>query len=125
MIPDSQKPELPPVGLRALRSGTALTIALSLVIAALASSTFAVPAPTLFLLITVVYAAALGGWKGGLASTLVALLYLGWLLTDAGRASQYEPLDRTFLTVGGVALPLALLAGWALHRLLQRERAVD
>ena len=125
MIPDSRKPELPPVGLRALRSGTALTIALALVIAALASSTFAVPAPTLFLLITVVYAAALGGWKGGLASTLVALLYLGWLLTDAGRAAQYEPLDRTFLTIGGVALPLALLAGWVLHRFLQRERAVD
>ena len=41
-------------------------------------------APTVFLLITVVSAAALGGWKGGVASGLVALLYLGWLLTDAG-----------------------------------------
>ena len=125
MNPDSPKSELPPVGLRALRSGPALTIALALVLAALASSAFAVPAPTIFLLITVVYAAALGGWKGGLASGLVALLYLGWLLTDAGRAAQFEPLDRTFVTVGGVALPLALLAGWVLHRILQRERAGD
>jgi PAS domain S-box-containing protein len=123
--PESPKSELPPVGLRALRSGPALTIALALVFAALASSAFAVPAPTIFLLITVVYAAALGGWKGGLASGLVALLYLGWLLTDAGRAAQFEPLDRTFVTVGGVALPLALLAGWVLHRVLQRERAGD
>jgi two-component system cell cycle sensor histidine kinase/response regulator CckA len=122
---DKSKPELPPVGRRALRSGTALTIALALVIAALASSAFAVPAPTIFLLITVVYAAALGGWKGGLASGLVALLYLVWLLTDAGRAAQFQPLNRTFLTVGGVALPLALLAGSVLHRILQRERAVD
>jgi two-component system, cell cycle sensor histidine kinase and response regulator CckA len=119
---DKSKPELPPVGLRALRSGPALTIAFALIIAALASSAFAVPAPTIFLLITVVYAAALGGWKGGLASALVALLYLGWLLTDAGRAAQYRPLNRTFLTIGGVALPLALLAGWVLHRILQRER---
>jgi len=91
----------------------------------LASSAFAVPAPTIFLLITVVYAAALGGWKAGLASGLVALLYLGWLLTDAGRAAQFEPLNRTYLTVGGVAMPLALLAGWILHRILQRERSVD
>ena len=74
MTPEPSKPELPPVGLRALRSGPALTIALALVIATLASSAFALPAPTIFLLITVVYAAALGGWKGGLASTLVALL---------------------------------------------------
>jgi hypothetical protein len=42
-----------------------LTTALALILAALASSAFAVPAPTLFLLITVVYAGALGGWKGG------------------------------------------------------------
>jgi PAS domain S-box-containing protein len=125
VTPETSKPELPPVGLRALRSGPVLTIALALVIAALASSAFAVPAPTVFLLITVVYAAALGGWKGGVASGLVALLYLGWLLTDAGRASQFEPLNRTLLTVGGVALPLALVAGWVLHRILQRERAVD
>jgi two-component system cell cycle sensor histidine kinase/response regulator CckA len=59
------------------------------------------------------------------ASALVALLYLGWLLTGPGRAVQYQPLNRTLVTVGGVALPLALLAGWVLHRLLQRERAVD
>jgi PAS domain S-box-containing protein len=110
---------------RALRSGPALTVVLALVIAALASSAFALPAPTVFLLVTVVYAAALGGWKGGLASSLISMLYLGWLLTDAGRAAQFEPLNRTFLTVGGVALPLALLAGWVLHHLLQRERAVD
>jgi PAS domain S-box-containing protein len=110
---------------RALRSGPAITTALALVLAALASSAFAVPAPTLFLLITVVYAAALGGWKGGVASALVALMYLAWLLTDAGRATQFAPLNRTFLTVGGIALPLALLAGWVLHRVLQRERAVD
>jgi hypothetical protein len=122
---ETSKPDLPPVGLRALRSGPALTTALALVIAALASSAFAVPAPTIFLLITVVYAAALGGWKGGLGSALVALLYLGWLLTDAGRAAQFQPLNRTVLTVGGVGLPLALLAGWVLHRILQRERAVD
>jgi two-component system, cell cycle sensor histidine kinase and response regulator CckA len=102
-----------------------MTIALALVIAALASSAFAVPAPTIFLLITVVYAAALGGWRAGLASALIALLYLGWLLTDAGRAAQFQPLNRTLLTVGGVALPLALLAGWALHRVLQQERGVD
>ena len=125
MTPQTSRSELPPVGLRALRSGPVLTIALALVIAALASSAFAVPAPTIFLLITVVYAAALGGWKGGLASGLVAVLYLGWLLTDAGRATQFQPLNRTFLTVGGVALPLALIAGWVLHRILQRERAVD
>src|ERR671915_1662695 len=100
---DKPKPEFPPVGLRALRSGPALTIAFALIIAASASSTFAVPAPTIFLLITVVYAAALGGWKGGLASALAALLYLGWLLTDAGRAAQYQPLNRSFLMVGGVA----------------------
>jgi hypothetical protein len=72
VICDSAKRESPPVGVRALRSGPALTIALALIIAALASSAYAVPAPTLFLLITVVYAAALGGWKGGLASALVA-----------------------------------------------------
>ncbi|HEX6107454.1 MAG TPA: PAS domain S-box protein [Gemmatimonadales bacterium] len=125
MTPDPSKRELPPVGLRALRSGPPLTMAAALVIAALASSAFAVPAPTLFLLITVVYAAALGGWQGGLASGLIALLYLGWLLTDAGRAAQFQPLNRTFLTIGGVALPLALLAGWVLHRILQRERAAD
>jgi two-component system, cell cycle sensor histidine kinase and response regulator CckA len=125
VTPQTPNPELPPVGVRALRSGPALTTALALVIAALASSAFAVPAPTIFLLITVVYAAALGGWKGGLASALVALVYLGWLLTGAGRAAQFEPLNRTFMTVGGVALPLALLAGWVLHRLLQRERGVD
>jgi len=95
------------------------------VIAVLAPSRYAVPAPTLFLLITVVYAAALGGWKAGLASALLSLLYLAWLLTDAGRAAQYRPLDRTLLTVGGVALPLALLVGWVLHRTLQRERAHD
>jgi two-component system, cell cycle sensor histidine kinase and response regulator CckA len=123
--PESSKPKLPPVGLRALRSGPALTIALALVLAALASSAFAVPAPTIFLLITVVYAAALGGWKAGLASGLIALLSLAWLLTDAGRSAQFQPLNRTFLTVGGIALPLALLAGWILHRSLQRERAVD
>jgi two-component system, cell cycle sensor histidine kinase and response regulator CckA len=121
----SSEPELPPVALRALRSGPALTITIALIIAALASSPFAVPAPTIFLLITVVYAAALGGWRGGLASTLVALVYLGWLLTDAGRAAQYQPLNRTLLTVGGVALPLALLAGLVLHQILQRERAMD
>ncbi|HKP51010.1 MAG TPA: PAS domain S-box protein, partial [Gemmatimonadales bacterium] len=121
----SPKSESPPVGIRALRSGPALTIALALIIAALASSAFAVPAPTIFLLITVVYAAALGGWKAGLASALVALLYLRWLLTDVGRAAQYQPLNRTFLTVGGIALPLALLAGWVLHRILQRERGRD
>ncbi len=125
MTHETSKPELPPVGLRALRSGPALTIALALVIAALASSASAVPAPTIFLLITVVYAAALGGWKAGLASALVALLYLGWLLTDAGRAAQFAPLNQTVLTVGGVGLPLALLAGWVLHRALQRERALD
>ncbi|HEX2217195.1 MAG TPA: PAS domain S-box protein [Gemmatimonadales bacterium] len=125
MTTDPAKRESPPVGLRALRSGPALTIALALLVAALASSAYAVPAPTVFLLITVVYAAALGGWKAGLASGLVALLYLGWLLTDAGHAAQYEPLDRTFLTIGGVALPLAGLAGWVLHRLLQSGRAVD
>jgi hypothetical protein len=72
VICDSAKRESPPVGVRALRSGPALTIALALIIAALASSAYAVPAPTLFLLITVVYAAALGGWKDGLASALVA-----------------------------------------------------
>ncbi len=125
MTREPSKPGLPPVGVRALRSGPALTTALALLIAALASSAFAVPAPTLFLLITVVYAAALGGWKGGLASALVALVYLAWLLTDAGRATQFAPLNRTFLTVGGVALPLALLAGWVLHRVLQRERVLD
>jgi len=119
------KPQFPPVGLGALRSGPAVTIAVALIIAALASSAYAVPAPTLFLLITVVYAAALGGWKGGLASALVALLYLAWLLTDAGRAAQYQPLNRTLLTIGGVALPLGLLAGWVLHRILQRERAQE
>ncbi len=124
-MPKSSQPEHPPVGLRALRSGPALTIALALIIAALASSPFAVPAPTIFLLITVVYAVALGGWRAGLASTLVALVYLGWLLTDAGRMAQYQPLNRTFLTVGGVALPLALLAGLVLHQILQRERAVE
>jgi len=124
-MPKSSKPELPPVGLRALRYGPALTIALALIIAALASSPLAVPAPTIFLLITVVYAAALGGWRGGLASTLVALIYLGWLFTDAGRVIQYQPLNRTFLMVGGVALPLALFAGLVLHQILQRERAVD
>jgi two-component system cell cycle sensor histidine kinase/response regulator CckA len=125
VTPEPSKPEVPPVGLRALRSGPALTIALALVLAALASSSLALPAPTVFLLITVAYAAALGGWKAGLASALVSLLYLGWLLTDAGRATQFEPLNRTFLTVGGVALPLALLVGWVLHRGLQRERAAD
>jgi two-component system cell cycle sensor histidine kinase/response regulator CckA len=113
----------PPVGLRALRSGPAATIALALIIAALASSAFAVPAPTLFLLITVVYAAALGGWQAGLASALVALGYLAWLLTAPGRAAQHLPLNRTFMTVGGVGVPLALLTGWALHRMLQRERS--
>jgi two-component system cell cycle sensor histidine kinase/response regulator CckA len=122
---DPRKYRLPPIGPRALRSGPALTVALALGIAALAQSQLAVPAPTLFLLITVVYAAALGGWKAGLASALVAILYLAWLLTDAGRAAQYEPLDRTFLTIGGVALPLALVAGWVLHRTLQRERGRD
>ncbi len=125
MTREPSKPGLPPVGLRALRSGPALTTALALVLAALASSAFAVPAPSLFLLITVVYAAALGGWKGGLASALVAVVYLAWLLTDAGRATQFAPLNRTVLTLGGVALPLALLAGWVLHRVLQRERALD
>jgi PAS domain S-box-containing protein len=124
VTPDPSKPE-PPVGLRAIRSGPALTVGLTLVLAALASSAFALPAPTVFLLITVVYAATLGGWKGGLTSALVSLLYLGWLLTDAGRAAQFEPLNRTFMILGGVALPLALLVGWMLHRILQRERAVE
>jgi len=125
VTPNTPLRELPPVGLQALRSGPALTVVITLIIAALASSPFALPAPTLFLLITVVYAAALGGWKGGAASALVALLYLGWLLTDAGRAAQFQPLSRTFLIVGGVALPLAILVGFALHRVLQRERAVE
>ena len=125
MTPDSPRSQLPPIGPRALRSGPALTLALALVIAALAASQLAVPAPTLFLLITVVYAGALGGWRAGLASSLVVLLYLGWLLTHAGRAAQYQPLDRTFMTVGGVAVPLALLAGAVLHRMLQRERGRD
>jgi two-component system, cell cycle sensor histidine kinase and response regulator CckA len=123
MIPEPQQSRLSPNGPRALQSGPALTLVLALVIAALAASRFAVPAPTLFLLITVMYAAALGGWKAGLASGLMTLLYLGWLLTDAGRAAQYQPLNRTFLTVGGVALPLAVLAGMALHRILQVERS--
>ena len=122
MTPDSPKAQLPPIGPRALQSGPALTVVLALVIAALAASQFAVPAPALFLLMTVVYAGALGGWKAGLASSLMALLYLGWLLTDAGRAAQYQPLDRMFLTVGGGGIPLALLAGTVLHRVLQRER---
>jgi hypothetical protein len=117
--------QLPPVGLRALGSGPSLTVGLMFVIAVLAPSQYAVPAPTLFLLITVVYAAALGGWRAGLASALVSLLYLAWLLTDSGRAAQYQPLDRTLLTVGGVAIPLGILAGWALHRTLQRERGHD
>lgn len=52
-------------------------------------------------------------------------MYLGWLLTDVGRAAQFQPLNRTFLTVGGVALPLAILVGSVLHRVLQRERAVE
>jgi PAS domain S-box-containing protein len=95
------------------------------VIAVLAPSHYAVPAPTLFLLITVVYAAALGGWRAGSASALISLLYLGWLLTNSGRAAQYQPLDRTLLTIGGVALPLGVLAGWVLHRTLQRERGHD
>ena len=122
MTPDPPKSELPPVGGHAVRSGPALTVVLACVIAAFAASAYAVPAPALFLLITVVYAAALGGWRGGLASALVALLYLGWLFTDAGRAAQYQPLNRMFLMVGGLAVPLALLAGWVLHRVLQRER---
>ncbi len=95
------------------------------VMAALAPSQYAVPAPTLFLLITVVYASAIGGWKAGSASALVSLLYLGWLLTATGRAAQYQPLDRTLLIVGGIALPLAVLAGWLLHRTLQRERGYE
>src|SRR5437867_9779783 len=98
----------PPVGLRALRSGPSLTVGLTLIIAVLAPSQYAVPAPTLFLLITVVYAAALGSWRAGSASALISLLYLGWLLTDSGRAAQYQPLDRTLLTIGGVALPLGV-----------------
>lgn len=65
VTPEVPPRELPPVGLRALRSGPALTVVIALIIAALSSSSFAVPAPALFLLITVVYAAALGGWKGG------------------------------------------------------------
>jgi PAS domain S-box-containing protein len=120
--PNAPKSQLPPVGVHAVRSGPALTVVLACTIAAFAASAYAVPAPALFLLISVVYAAALGGWKGGLASALVALLYLGWLFTDAGRAAQYQPLNQTLLTVGGLALPLALLAGWVLHRALQRER---
>jgi two-component system, cell cycle sensor histidine kinase and response regulator CckA len=123
VTPEPRQSQLPQVGQRALQSGPGLTLVLALLIAALAASRFAVPAPALFLLITVMYAAALGGWKAGLASSLMALLYLGWLLTDAGRAAQYQPLDRTFLTVGGVALPMAILAGIALHRILQRERS--
>ena len=123
VTPEPRQSQLPQVGQRALQSGPGLTLVLALLIAALAASRFAVPAPTLFLLITVMYAAALGGWKAGLASSLMALLYLGWLLTDAGRASQFQPLNRTFVMVGGVALPMAILAGVALHRLLQRERA--
>jgi two-component system, cell cycle sensor histidine kinase and response regulator CckA len=122
VTPDPRQSQFPPIGQRALQAGPALTLVLALVIAALAASPFAVPAPALFLLITVTYAAALGGWKAGLASSLMALLYLGWLLTDSGRAAQYQPLNRTFLTVGGVALPMAVLAGAGLHRLLQRER---
>jgi two-component system, cell cycle sensor histidine kinase and response regulator CckA len=125
VIPRDFKRALPPVGGRALRSGPTLTIGFALVIAALASSAYAVPAPTVFLLITVVYAAALGGWKAGLASALVAMFYLAWLVTDAGRAAQYAPLNRTFLTVGAVGLPLALLAGCILHQYLQRERGRD
>jgi hypothetical protein len=117
--------QLPPVGLGALRSGPGLTLVLTLAIAVLAPSQYAVPAPALFLLITVVYAGTLGGWRAGTASALLSLLYLGWLLTDSGRAAQYAPLNRTLLTVGGVALPLAVLAGWVLHRLLQRERGRD
>jgi two-component system cell cycle sensor histidine kinase/response regulator CckA len=120
--PNAPKFQLPPVGLHAVRSGPALTVVLACAIAAFAASAYAVPAPALFLLISVVYAAALGGWKGGLASALVALLYLGWLLTDAGRAAQYRPLNETLLMIGGLALPLALGAGWVLHRGLQRER---
>ncbi len=121
MNPNEPRFQLPPVGVHAVRSGPALTVVLACTIAAFAASAYAVPAPALFLLVSVVYAAALGGWKGGLASALVALLYLGWLLTDAGRAAQYEPLNQTFLVIGGVALPLALLAGWVLHRTLHRE----
>jgi PAS domain S-box-containing protein len=118
-------PQLPPVGLGALRSGPILTLGLTFIIAVLAPSQYAVPAPTLFLLITVVYAAALGGWRAGTASALLSLVYLVWLLTDSGRAAQYAPLDRMLLTVGGIALPLAVLAGWILHRTLQRERGHD
>ena len=125
MTSDDHRRDIPPVGIRALGWGPFLTIALALVIAALASTALAVPAPSLFLLITVVYAAALGGWKGGLASALVALGYVVWLLTDAGRASQFAPLDRTLMIIGAVALPLALFAGWILHRYLQQERAAD
>ena len=125
MTPGGTPPPLPPVGVRALRSGPALTVGLALLIATVAASQYAVPAPTLFLLITVLYAAALGGWKAGLASALVALFYLAWLLSRPGGVAQYAPLNRLFLVVGGVALPLAILAGWVLHRLLQRERGRD
>jgi two-component system, cell cycle sensor histidine kinase and response regulator CckA len=125
MSTNSPDIKLPPVGLRALRSGPALTLVAVLVIAALASSPYAVPAPTLFLLITVVYAAALGGWKAGLASALVAALYLGWLLTGAGAVAQYHPPNRTLLVICGLALPLAVGAGWGIHRALQGERSLD
>jgi len=125
MSTESPDIKVPPVGLRALRSGPALTLVAVLVVAALASSPYAVPAPSLFLLITVVYAAALGGWKAGLASALVAVLYLGWLLTGAGAVAQYHPLNRTLVMIGGLALPLAVGAGWGLHRALQGERSLD
>ena len=67
---------IPPVGRKAFWCGPTLVLAVVLLLAVLALTPFAFRQPAVLLALTVMYGAALGGWRSGLLSALVVGLYI-------------------------------------------------
>ncbi|MDR7392970.1 MAG: PAS domain S-box protein [Armatimonadota bacterium] len=79
-----------------------------------------IPTPGVVVLLAAAYAAYLGGFRAGLASSLVAVLYSAWTLSEPGAVFHYAPESAVRLAVLLAATPgTALLVGVLRDRLVR------
>jgi PAS domain S-box-containing protein len=126
-------PEEKPASLRARRAfwrtagGPILTLAAALLIETLARTPLPLSPPAPILLLTVVYAAYLGGLRAGLASTAIAGFYSAYASTAPGQPlrSAGDPIEYV-LGIAVAAVGLTLLVDRLrarIERQLHQERA--
>ena len=102
--------------------GPLLTLATAILFDVLARHNQPISHPFPFLLLTVVYSAYSGGFRPGVISALVTLVYAIHFLSEPGSYLRYTPANAYSLLAIGVAVPVTVILVARLKEQADRAR---